>query len=115
MLGAPGEPAYRDPLLEYRPAIAPAGAAFYVGPIDSWNGDLFFGTLRGRHLHRVAFSNGETVEKLERLWPARLGRIRAVELGPDGHLYVGTSNRDGRGPRVEQDDGVFRIVPGGSG
>jgi glucose/arabinose dehydrogenase len=39
------------------------------------------------------------------------GRIRDVAEGPDGYLYFSTSNRDGRGKPVEDDDRILRLVP----
>lgn len=41
-----------------------------------------------------------------------LGRLRPVRLGPDGRLYFGTSNRDGRGSPREGDDHIFALPPG---
>jgi hypothetical protein len=34
-----------------------------------------------------------------------------VVMGPDGFLYICTSNRDGRGTPVADDDRLLRIVP----
>jgi glucose/arabinose dehydrogenase len=40
------------------------------------------------------------------------GRLRALAVGPDGAIYVGTSNYDGRGqPLSSADDRVLRIAP----
>jgi aldose sugar dehydrogenase len=35
--------------------------------------------------------------------------LRDVVMGPDGALYVATSNRDGRGSPDQQDDRILRI------
>ena len=93
---------------------APAGAAFYdQGPLSQWQGDLFFGGLRGRHLRRVELGGADDGEHQddEVLYSEAYGRIRAVRMGPDGYLYFTTSNRDGRGTPAQNDDRVLRIGP----
>ena len=37
-------------------------------------------------------------------------RVRALPVGPDGAIYMGTSNRDGRLEPEPYDDRVLRIV-----
>jgi len=39
------------------------------------------------------------------------GRLRDASMGPDGNLYILTSNRDGRGSPEPNDDRILRIVP----
>ena len=39
-----------------------------------------------------------------------LGRLRDVVAGPDGALYLLTSNRDGRGDPRPGDDRIYRLV-----
>jgi hypothetical protein len=39
------------------------------------------------------------------------GRLRDNTVGPDGFLYLSTSNRDGRGDPAGNDDRIFRINP----
>lgn len=104
------------PVLFYNPSIAPSGMAFYRGTrIPSFTNDMFFATLRGQHLHRVRFDNsGTRVVSEERLLENRYGRLREVVSGPDGLLYVTTSNRDGRGTMAEGDDRILRIRPQGN-
>lgn len=73
-------------------SIAPAGAAFYTATVvPEWTGSLFVGALAGRALWRLALS-GDTVNSQQRLL-ANLGeRIRDVEAGPDGALYLLTDS-----------------------
>ena len=67
-----------------RDTWAPSGAAI-VGD------DLFFAGLRGQALYKVPVE-GMSLEKLEVLYKGEFGRIRNVVLGPDGRLYLMTSN-----------------------
>ena len=100
-----------DPIATYTPTIAPGSATVYDGPIEEWQGDLFFGTLAGTHLHRVRIDGREVVEQ-ERLLVGEYGRLRTAFTGPDDHLYVTTSNQDGRGGTpAPQDDRVLRLQP----
>lgn len=101
------------PLLEYTPACAPGSLMFYRGDkFPSFKGSLFFGCLRGARLIRVKM-DGRKVVGQENLFQGVLGRIREVAESPDGYIYFGTSNRDGRGTPDENDDRIFRIVPVG--
>ncbi len=80
---------------------APASAAH-------WNGSIFFGGLRGSALYEIRIDDTDTIIRhLE----GQYGRIRAVRLGHDGHLYFSTSNTDGRGRPYEGDDKILRIDP----
>lgn len=110
--GFSDDDSFTDPIASYTPTIAPASAAVYDGPIGAWQGDLFFGTLAGEHLHRVSFDgDAPDVAAEERLFEGEFGRIRTVFTGPEGHLHAVTSNRDGRGSPVTPDDRVLRFVP----
>lgn len=71
---------------------------------------LYFGGLRGQALYRAKIDNGK-VRNIEELLKGRFGRIREVILGPDGMLYISTSNRDGRGVAGKNDDRIIRINP----
>jgi len=113
--GSQGDERFVDPLLFSGVEVtwAPAGLAIYQGePLAAWEGNILFGALRGRHLHRVVLNDDltEAVSE-ERLFEGRYGRIRAVAVGPDGYLYFTTSNRDGRGNPSAGDDRILRIVP----
>jgi aldose sugar dehydrogenase len=47
----------------------------------------------------------------EVLLDGRFGRLRDVAVGPDGAVYLATSNRDGRGSPRPGDDRILRIAP----
>src|SRR5690606_11806311 len=89
-----------SPSLTFEEALPPGGAAVYTGDaIPEWKGSLLIGTLGSRHLHRVVFDSREPrrVDQHEVYLRSTYGRLREVLMGPDGHLYVTTSNCDGRG------------------
>jgi len=81
---------------------APAGAAYFEGSI-------FFAGLRGQALYQAKLQGGTTT--LTTHFKGELGRIRDVLLGPDGFLYITTSNRDGRGSPAAGDDKILRTNP----
>ena len=89
--------------------IAPSGATFVHRRGSAWTGNFVFGTLRGEHLVRMRVS-GARVLGVERLFEDRFGRIRNVSEGPDGALYLLTSNRDGRGDPASNDDRIIRLA-----
>jgi glucose/arabinose dehydrogenase len=106
-------PGMVSPLLEYTPAVAPSGASFSTGAaLPSFQGDFFFTNLRGEVLIRVRMDpkNPRRVLETEELFRDVYGRLRDVVVGPDGALYVATSNRDGRGRPRPGDDRILRVV-----
>lgn len=98
--------------LTWEDAVPPGGAALYTGEaIPEWKGSLLVGSLGARHLHRVVFSpdNPRQVTQHEVYLRNQWGRLREVIMGPDGHLYVTTSNCDGRGDCGTRKDVILRI------
>ena len=90
-----------QPVHYWDPSIAPSGMAFYTGDaFPEWQGDLFIGALRDQLLVRLEL-DGERVVAEERLLEDAIGRIRDVETGPDGFLYLLTDERDGALYRLE--------------
>lgn len=110
--GRESAPGLISPLLESgEDTWAPSGMTFYQGTVfPQWQGNLFFTALRGEHLQRIVLSEQEVVLQ-ERLFQGELGRLRDVIVGPDGFLYLSTSNRDGRGNIRSGDDHIYRIAP----
>ncbi len=92
---------------------APSGAEFYDGEkIPQWSGKYFVATLRGSHLHMIDFDlQNNIVISHEKLFQDEFGRLRDVQTGPDGYLYILTSNQDGRGDPDSNDDRILRIIP----
>jgi aldose sugar dehydrogenase len=89
------------PLLDWTPAIAPSGTAFYTGErFPDWRGNVFSGALAGRHLRRVVLDGTEVVEQ-EELLSDYGERIRDVRDGPDGYLYFLTDSPNGVLARLE--------------
>lgn len=108
--GAGNRPGFVDPLFTWTPTIAPAAALFYAGDLlPALAGTFVFVTLKESDL-RVLRSFAEE----EILFDDEFGKLRAVAQGPDGALYVATSNHDGRGRPRTGDDRIIRIGPGSS-
>lgn len=87
---------------------APSGADFYEGT-GRYNNNLFFAALRGNHVHSVNFGTGAEIIDDKKLFEESYGRVRDVVFGPDDALYILTSNRDGRGNPVSNDDRLIKI------
>ncbi len=82
---------------------APADALYY-------NGSIFFTGLRGQALYQ-ALLDGNKIGSIKAHFRNEFGRIRVVNLGPDGYFYIATSNTDGRGNIKAGDDKIIRINP----
>ena len=72
---------------------------------------LYVAALRGERLWRVPLDGRGGVGTPEALLVGQYGRLRAVAVAPDRSLWVLTSNRDGRGSPVADDDRILRILP----
>lgn len=92
---------------------APSGASFYDSDkISDWYGKYFVATLRGNHLRMLDLDlENNIVVESKLLLAGEYGRLRNANMGPDGHLYILTSNQDGRGDPVYNDDRILRITP----
>ena len=102
------------PKLTWHDAVPPGGAAVYRGTaIPEWQGSVLIGVLGSRHLHRVVFDAMNRVSLHEVYFDGTLGRIREVITGPDGEIYLTTSNCDGRGDCPADKDRIVKLVPGG--
>lgn len=79
-------PEFQAPVVAWDPVISPAGFVIYQGDrFPGFRGDGFIGGLSSEALIRVRF-DGEKAHEAERYPMGK--RIREVEEGPDGALYL---------------------------
>ncbi|RMG70396.1 MAG: PQQ-dependent sugar dehydrogenase [Bacteroidetes bacterium] len=89
-----------QPITYWVPSIAPCGMSFVNSrKYGEWEGDILVGSLAFRYLVRVEL-DGNTVTKKE-VMLENLGRVRAIEEGPDGYIYVAVE-----GPGM-----IVRLIP----
>lgn len=91
-----------QPVTYWVPSIAPCGMAFVNSErYGDWQGDILVGSLSFRYLVRCELE-GNTVTQRE-VMLENLGRVRAIEEGPDGYIYVAVE-----GPGM-----IVRLIPEG--
>lgn len=96
-------PEFEKPAITWTPVISPSSLMFYSGTLfPEWTGNAFIGGLSGQTLVRVEI-DGESAREAER-FPMG-GRIRDVQQGPDGALYVIEDGKDGRLIRLAPREG----------
>lgn len=89
---APGD-GFEAPKISWTPVIAPSGMIFYSGNVFAdWKGDILLTGLQSHGIVRVRVT-GETAQEVQRV---DLGtRIREIEQGPDGALWILTDGTAG--------------------
>jgi glucose/arabinose dehydrogenase len=92
----------------YDPSIEPGGIVFYSGDKLEYRDSLIMATLRGANLYKLDLSQDSLLSQKGIL--SGVGRIRDVGEGPDGYLYIISSNTDGKGFPDKTDDKLFRIL-----
>ena len=103
-----------SPLLEWTPAIAPSGIAYYSGTVfPQFTNKLLVTALKGEGIFEVSIDqkNSSTILGFEKNKNISVGRIREIVQSPDGLLYIATSNQDGRGKKNPGDDKIYKLVP----
>ncbi|GGB22506.1 dehydrogenase [Sphingomonas metalli] len=100
----PGD-GYEAPKVWWNPVISPGGLMIYSGNLfPQWKGDAFIGGLSSQSLVRVDL-DGDRAAKGDQ-WPMG-ARIREVEQGPDGAIWVLEDGGRGSGGRL------LRLTPRG--
>ena len=87
----PEFPEFADAIYNWSPVRSPAGMILYTGDLfPEWQGDVFFGALSAGGVEHVDLEAGEVVGS--EFIPLNT-RIREVEQGPDGGIYLLTNVR----------------------
>lgn len=84
-------PGMEQPFHHWTPSIAPSGMEFVSSDVyPGWKGNLMVGVLKFQYLNRCVIKNNKLVKE-EKLLDG-IGRVRSVNQGPDGYIYVGVEN-----------------------
>lgn len=96
---------YEQPLHYWDPSIAPSGLAVYDGAMfPEWQGDLLVGALKFRLLVRLQRDADGTIIGEERMLEGAFGRIRDVDVMPDGSVLLLTDAANGSVIRLSRAD-----------
>ena len=82
-----------QPVKQYTPSIAPGSLLVYSGKaFPNWQGNLFSGALKLRHINRVVLNKAGKAIDEERLLGDLKERIRALIEAPNGWIYFSTDS-----------------------
>ncbi|HEV7264329.1 MAG TPA: PQQ-dependent sugar dehydrogenase [Falsiroseomonas sp.] len=96
----PTRPEFADAIHRWTPVISPSGMIFYTGEMfPAWRGSALIGSLTRQALVRLETEGSRVTAEEVLPLPAR---IRDVEQGPDGAVYLLTDQQDGN---------VWRLSP----
>ena len=88
-----------QPVYYWDPVIAPSGMAFYTGDrYPGWKGSLLIGSMGTLSMVRLTMVNGRVTS--EQRFLSGVGRVRDIQQGPDGLLYLVTDADNGKLVRV---------------
>jgi glucose/arabinose dehydrogenase len=100
------------------------GPSRYEQPVAQWStddaspsgiavagGSVWMAGLRGARLWRIPIESANaSVGSPADFLTGEYGRLRTVQVAPDGSLWLTTSNTDGRGSPRRGDDRILRLV-----
>jgi glucose/arabinose dehydrogenase len=102
--GACQRKGFVDPVVQWKPtAIASPSGLAIVGD------NAYVASLRGQSVWQVPLDESGKATELDL---GDLGRLRTIELAPDGSMWLSTSNTDGRGDPRDGDDRIVRLTVG---
>jgi len=80
-----------DPVNIWTPSIAPSGMAQVKGDnFPKWQNNILSGSLRFNYISRIELDNNQVITE-ERILKD-IGRVRDIEMGADGYIYVGVED-----------------------
>ncbi len=89
----------KSPIHYWTPSIAPSGMAFINSNIyGKWKGNLLVGSLKFQYVSRCILKGNKVFKEVKLL--KGIGRVRSIEQGLDGYIYVGVENL-----------GIIRLLP----
>ena len=92
-----------QPVVDFTPAPAVSSFIFYEGDqFPQWRGDALVTSLKGSELYRVELDEQNRLISYEVLL-RQLARIRDIETGPDGNIYLLLEHKAG--------GQIVRLVP----
>ena len=90
----------KQPVIHWTPSIAVCGIDFYDGKLfKNWENNLLVTSLKFENLYRLEIKNNKVIEQ-ELIYHSG-SRIRDVETGPDGYIYLA----------LEEPGRIIRFIP----
>lgn len=94
---------YHDPIVQWHTDEASPSGIAYAG------GSLWMAALKGQRLWRVPLNGTEASAAPEAFLTGRYGRLRTVVSAGGDRLWLTTSETDGRGTPVKDDDRLLEL------
>ena len=92
----------QQPVVDFTPSPAISSFIFYKGDqFPRWQHNVIVGSLKATELYRIELQDDKLVHSETLL--ASLARIRDIEAGPDGYIYLLLEHADG--------GQIVRLVP----
>ncbi|HEX8428741.1 PQQ-dependent sugar dehydrogenase [Hymenobacter sp.] len=98
----------QQPIFTWAPTVGAASITYYDHPaIPGWRNSLLATTLRGSKLTQIPLDATGTTAGAGVFTLTSFGRLRSICVSPQGRVYVGTSNQDGRATPAATDDRIL--------
>lgn len=81
----------QQPITHWTPSIAPSGMDLVTGNrYGNWEGSLLSGSLKFDFISKIVLKDNKLISE-EKVFEG-IGRLREIEMGDDGFLYIGVEN-----------------------